>query len=106
MVINISTGKTRTYRSDTLFLFSAATCFDCIRQPSSVRHQFTKRIKMERPILTNCGVKLVEIYTNQCTLGDPGVDGRIVLRWIFRKWDVGVWTRSGWLRIGTGVGHF
>jgi len=22
--------------------------------------------------------------------GDPGVDGRIILRWIFRKWDVGV----------------
>jgi hypothetical protein len=20
--------------------------------------------------------------------GDPGIDGRIVLRWIFRKWDV------------------
>jgi hypothetical protein len=23
-------------------------------------------------------------------LGDPGVDGRIILRWIFRKWDVRV----------------
>jgi len=22
-------------------------------------------------------------------LGDPGVDGRIILRWIFRKWNVG-----------------
>jgi len=22
-------------------------------------------------------------------LGDPGVDGRIILRCIFRKWDVG-----------------
>ena len=37
--------------------------------------------------------------------GDPGVDGRIILRLIFRKWDVGVWTGSGWLRIGTVVGH-
>jgi len=27
-------------------------------------------------------------------LGDPGVDGRIILRWIFRKWDVGLWTGS------------
>ena len=24
-------------------------------------------------------------------LGDPGIDGRIILRLIFRKWDVGVW---------------
>jgi hypothetical protein len=36
-------------------------------------------------------------------LKDPGVDGRIILRWIFRKLDVGVWTGSSWLRIGTGV---
>jgi len=38
-------------------------------------------------------------------LGEEGVDGRIILRWIFRKWDLGVWTGSSWLRIGTGGGH-
>ena len=38
-------------------------------------------------------------------LGDPGVDGRIKLRWTFKKWDVRVWTGSSWLRIGTGGGH-
>jgi len=36
---------------------------------------------------------------------DPGVDGRIILSRIFRKWDVGAWTRSIWLRIWTGGGH-
>jgi hypothetical protein len=33
--------------------------------------------------------------------GDPGVDGRIILRRIFRKCDVGAWTGLIWLRIGT-----
>jgi len=36
--------------------------------------------------------------------GDPGADGRIIVRWIFRKWDVGVLTGSSWLRIGKGGG--
>ena len=36
-------------------------------------------------------------------LGDSGVDGRIILRWIFRKLDVGVWTGLTWLRVGTGL---
>jgi hypothetical protein len=35
----------------------------------------------------------------------PGVDGRIIWGWIFKKWDVGVWTGSSWLGIGTGSGH-
>ena len=37
-------------------------------------------------------------------LEDLGADRRI-LRWIFRKWDVGVGTGLIWLRIGTGGGH-
>ena len=37
--------------------------------------------------------------------GDPGVDGRIILKWISRRWDVGVWTGSIWPSIGTGDGR-
>jgi len=52
----------------------------------------------------------VEVYTGfwwgnlkeRERLGDPDVDGRLILKWIFRKWVVGAWTGSSWLRIGTG----
>ena len=37
--------------------------------------------------------------------GDLGVDGLIILGWIFRRWDVGMWTGLGCPRIGTGGGR-
>jgi len=37
-------------------------------------------------------------------LEDPGLDGIIILRWIFRKWVGGGWTGLIWLGIGTGGG--
>ena len=37
--------------------------------------------------------------------GGRDVDGRIILKWIFRKWDEVVGTGGSWLRIGTGGGH-
>jgi len=41
-------------------------------------------------------------------LGDPGVDGRIILRSIFGKWDVGAWielaeVRDRWWALVTAV---
>jgi hypothetical protein len=38
-------------------------------------------------------------------LEEPGVDGKVTLRCIFRKWYVRAWTGSIWLRIGTGGRH-
>jgi len=35
----------------------------------------------------------------------PGIDERMILRWIFRKWDVVAWTGSIWPRIGIGGRH-
>jgi hypothetical protein len=37
--------------------------------------------------------------------GDPDVDGRIILKWMFRKLEGVVGTGWSWLRIGTGGGH-
>ena len=37
--------------------------------------------------------------------GDPDIDGRIILRWIFRKWEGVVGTGWSWLWIGTGGVH-
>ena len=42
------------------------------------------------------------VYRERDFLGDPGVNGKIILRW---KWDLGVWTGLSWLRIGTGGGY-
>jgi hypothetical protein len=38
---------------------------------------------------------------------DTDVDGRIILKWIFEKLDLGGESQTGsmWLRIGTGGGH-
>jgi len=33
--------------------------------------------------------------------GDLGVDGWIILGWISRRWDVGIWNGLGWPRIET-----
>jgi len=37
--------------------------------------------------------------------GGPDAEGRIILRWIFRKWEGVVRTGWSWLRIGTGGEH-
>ena len=37
--------------------------------------------------------------------GDLGVDRWIILGWISRRWDVGIWTGLGWPRIRTGGGR-
>jgi len=38
-------------------------------------------------------------------LEDPVLVVRIILRRLFRLWDVEGWSGSSWLRIGTGGGH-
>jgi len=37
--------------------------------------------------------------------GNLGVDGWIILGWISRRWDVGIWTGLCWPMIETGGGR-
>jgi hypothetical protein len=37
-------------------------------------------------------------------LKDPGIVGRIILKWIFKDWNGREWTGLIWLRIGTSGG--
>jgi hypothetical protein len=39
------------------------------------------------------------------TTGEIKADGRMILRLIFRRWDVEVWTGLSWLRVETDGGH-
>jgi hypothetical protein len=49
---------------------------------------------------------LVEKPEGKRTLGRTDVDGKIILRWIFRKLGGGVvGVGRSWLRIGTDGGH-
>jgi hypothetical protein len=52
--------------------------------------------------LKNCCIKILE----RDHWRDPDVDGRIILRWVFRKWEGVVGTEWSGLGIGTGSGHF
>jgi len=53
------------------------------------------------------GVYMVWVWKpeDKRPLGRPRSRWEDNIKWIYRKWDVGLWTGSSWLRIGAGGGH-
>jgi hypothetical protein len=47
---------------------------------------------------------LVGILRERYNLGDLGIDGRLILKWIFKKWGGGLWTGLMWLMVGKSGG--
>jgi hypothetical protein len=97
-----ATGEWRKLHNDELNnLYSSPSIFRVIKSRSTtwrnIQHVWGK----------------AELYTGfwwgsvreRVQLEDPDADGRIILRWIFRKWDVRAWNGTIWLRIGTGGRH-
>jgi len=67
-----------------------------------------KRLWVETPLLEAALVKVMSCWGNRREgdhWGNLGVDGWIILGWISRRWDVGIWTGLGWPRIETGGGR-
>ena len=84
--------------------------YDLYCSPNTIRVIKSRRMRWARHVarmVERRGVYrvLVGKPEERDHLKDPGVEGRIILRWVFRKWDVGAWTGLIWLRIGTGGGH-
>jgi len=59
------------------------------------------RMGEERGCIGSCW----ENQRERAQWGDLDVDGWIILGWISRRWDVGIWTGLDWPRIGTGGGR-
>jgi hypothetical protein len=73
-----------------------------IRVIKSIRMRWAEHVARTGKREVHAGFLWVDLREGDL-LGDPGVDGRIILKCIFKKWD-GAWTGLSWLRIGTGGG--
>ena len=101
---------------------SCSTCFGqpCAHPQELTTQWFYRRVWCSAVAAEGCqnglaGCVSIEEYVAQQVVlhnrrerdhwGDLGVDGWIILGWISRRWDVGIWTGLGWPRIETAGGR-
>jgi len=53
----------------------------------------------------SCSRRTLHHGVSNGNLTDLSVDGWMILGWISRRWDVGIWTGLGWPRIETVSGR-
>ena len=82
---------------------------DLYCSPNIVRVIKSRRLRWARNVARRKGEVCTRFWWGNLRerdhWGDQDVDGRIILRWIFRKWEGVVGTGWSWLRIGTGGRH-
>jgi hypothetical protein len=65
-------------------------------------HAFFSNLKKEAKYTFETFIKFIKLHIGTYKGGEVFISIYIfVLRWIFRKWDVGIWTGLSWLRIET-----
>ena len=93
------TGKSRRLQNEELY--------DLYSSPSIIRLIKSVRIRREGHVASlGEGEGHVGYWWNTLRerdhLEDLGVEGCVILKWIFKKWNREAWTGLIWLRIGTG----
>jgi hypothetical protein len=96
---NVTGEWRRLYKEELKDLYSSPIV---VRVIKSRRMRWTEHVHRIRARRDTDSVLKRKFQGNR-PVGKPRVDGRIILKWIFEKWD-GAWTGLIWLIIGTGGG--
>ena len=112
--LHVETTRLQSAALTTYLLGSCTACLTCLTARStSMTHGRVSSVRVlsvlpcagRPPEWHSWFVISFVVYSEWDHLVHPRIDGRVILMWIFRQWEVGVWTGSSLVRIGTDGGH-